>query len=108
MKYTDAQIYDAMHKAADHIERNPGDYNFFNTFVPECGTPGCLLGWVGLFLGRKSGSNLEALEVVGLEGMDFYDLVDEFTGELWLVKADLAAQGLRGYAEKYHKPVEPC
>ena len=51
-------IYNAILKAADHIERNPHLYDFYRSNVPNCGTPGCMLGWIGHFMGIPKGANI--------------------------------------------------
>ncbi len=51
MKYSNAQIREAILKAADRIERNPDGYNFYSNGKPDCGSPGCMMGWIGFELG---------------------------------------------------------
>jgi hypothetical protein len=64
-------IRQAVLKAADHIERNPHLYEFYRNEVPECGTPGCMLGWIGHFLGVKGSVGYEVCPAMGLgEGQD--------------------------------------
>lgn len=54
-------IYTAIMKAADTIERHPELYNFLSNEVPDCGSPGCLLGWIGHHLGLRGGNVFEAV-----------------------------------------------
>jgi hypothetical protein len=44
-------IREAILKAADHIEQNPERYDFSSCETPDCGTPGCMIGWIGHFAG---------------------------------------------------------
>ena len=81
-------IREAILKAADHIERNPREFNFSSTSIPSergCGTPGCALGWIGYF-GSVSGPFHEACSVIQLpvrlfDGeFQFYSRMDEVFG----------------------------
>ena len=47
--------YDAIMKAADIIEQHPDWYDFSLNTKPDCGTPGCMVGWIG----HCAGINLE-------------------------------------------------
>lgn len=97
------EIYNAIMKAADHIERNPHSYNFFNSVVPECGTQGCMLGWIGHFMGMTGanvfrevgprlgfGRDFLAGAAIGVQhGEDLKDSTD-------------AVRMLRRFAQRYH------
>ena len=114
-------VYEAIMKAADHIERNPEDFNFMSVAIPSCGTPGCALGWIGSFGGLSKGScgfsdaatDLLKLEPELLGGSGscetsefaFYNRMDALCGNmLWRKAAHVCADALRKYAEKYHAP----
>lgn len=117
-------IYDAIMKAADQIEEAPASFNFMSTRIPDrCGSPGCALGWIGLFAGRPKGVQwwsfaAVATHVLGLpDSTDFYHRMDDLTpfvrrltGESWQWRdnAKDCARNLRLYANKYHAvdPVE--
>lgn len=102
-------------QAADHIERNPTEFDFFSVEMPKCGTPACALGWVAHFLGITD--ELETLfERFRFLDKDchFYEGMDELMGEAprgkhdkkehwgpWKDDATLCARGMRLYAEKY-------
>ena len=112
-------IYSAAMKAADHIERNPGLFSFMEVGVPECGTPGCMVGWVAHFMGvpNEWGVIPDSLisrfcragpaqasgwpgfdATAAAEGFDLYDLHDNPAA---------AARYLRHYAAKYlAKPLQ--
>jgi hypothetical protein len=55
MKFTKSEIRAAILKAADTIERDGDLWNFGEVLVPDCGTPGCALGWIGFHLGIPVG-----------------------------------------------------
>src|ERR1700760_2850261 len=45
--------YQAILRAADHIDRQPQLFDFERTRIPgNCRTPACALGWIGFFAGR--------------------------------------------------------
>lgn len=110
-------IREAILKAADHIERNPLDFDFWKTGVPgSCGTPGCALGWIGHFMGETNYFN-DVCDVMGLGitkphlpergEFDFYRRMDKIEGPAvlhgkWTNSAELCARTLRLYADKYH------
>jgi hypothetical protein len=106
------EIRQAILKAADHIERYPDDFDFAATKVPDCGTPGCALGWIAAFAGLKERYS-EAAVWMGLAaeplrgGSDrqrvytFYNRMDDLVG-YWHKDPAICAKGMRLYADKYH------
>lgn len=111
-------LYNAIMKAADHIERNPDEFNWNHVDVPDapgCGTPGCALGWIASFLGctRDGLGFVAAAHALGVgdEHYIFYRRLDEFAPfAKWRQKASVCAFALRAYAAKYHgheKPASP-
>ena len=68
-------IFNAIMRAADVIDSNPALYNFQANSMPECGTPGCLLGRIGAELG--------------------YAGQDVFSGDTWSVLGLADANGRR-------------
>ena len=58
MKLTDAQKHAAFYKAADYIERHPGEYRFSKTRVPSPGECGCSWGHVGVAIGVNAGADI--------------------------------------------------
>lgn len=116
-------IYTAIMKAADHIERNPSLFNFSEHRKPDdCGTPGCAIGWIGLFSGREfprscspfreggsptSGVSGDVVEpVLGVPADVFYSRMAHLAPG-WTREAPLCASALRLYAAKYHAPAKP-
>lgn len=106
-------IYNAIMKAADHIERSPQDFNFNAISVPSCGSPGCALGWIGHFMGfepnRQCGFALSAVKMLGIPRNElpefiFYARMDKLIKD-WRDDPSTCARGLRLYAAKYHAPV---
>jgi hypothetical protein len=65
------KAYQAMMKAADFIERNPGRYSFMATRVGDLNgnCPACMWGWFGFFLGfRPGGYIFKARKEAGFHG----------------------------------------
>ena len=99
-------------KTAALIERRPDLFNFGTLIVPEneCGTPGCLIGWINYF----TGTGILCTTLKGFEGrrliwgcdllqvndMDFYNRLTEFE-DWWRLDAKKAARALRLYARLY-------
>lgn len=102
-------VYDAIMRAADHIEQNPSLFYFHSVRIPECGTPGCALGWIGHFMGLEAGSGItHATNKLGLDRDDeFYGRMRMVTGgKPWRETPQELAVNLRLYAAKYHAPTE--
>lgn len=108
-------IREAILRAADHIERNPGEFDFQRTYTPSapgCGTPGCALGWIGCFLGLKSdASTVDVAVAMGITGRlvaswTFYDRMEEISRD-WHITAGVCAKTMRLYADKYHPAPRP-
>ena len=116
-------VYEAIMRAADHIERNPGEFKFVATEIPVrpgCGTPGCALGWIGCFLDMRAGTSLfvgheRVPERLGIEPTQetifgtatFYARMKDLCfskSDAWAFDAKMCADTLREYAEKYHAP----
>lgn len=101
--------YEAIMRAANHIERNPSSFDFDKTDIPapDCGTPGCALGWIGCFAGITGGieevaDHGEGNSLLKIDQKIFYRRMDELAGALWIWSATKCATGMRLYAEKYH------
>jgi hypothetical protein len=105
-------IYDAIMKAADHIERNPELFQFHRIYVPECGTPACALGWIGFFVGSKDATRIatDGLTNVGYvaetalkihDAGVFYAFMQENAGLRWQRNAAECAAGMRLFAKRY-------
>lgn len=93
----------AILKAADHIEANPDQFNYWVVGVPDCGSPGCALGWIGYFLGFSVGASFwgNVSPAMGLASEDFYDRMTEIDRK-WESGAARCSHALRLYADKYH------
>ena len=110
-------IYDAVLKAADHIERNPGEFRFTENVVPDgCGAPGCAIGWAAHFCGLSGFSEPSCAGLFGVSHRGFYDRMDELTrfrevidyDKSWYRNPAKCAEGLRLYAAKYLTPAKPA
>lgn len=119
-----SNIYDAIMKAADHIERHPEEFEFMETRVPRsCGSPGCAIGWIGHFAKTKparlfglvperpeyAGKSIGVVcrQVIGVGGRSFYRRLDATGHRGWQENPDACAKALRAYAQKYHAPQTP-
>jgi hypothetical protein len=98
-------IRDAILEAAAHIERNPDDFNFHSIEKPShCGTPGCAIGWIGVFAGieEEHPSWLSAIKrQTGIDAHDFYKKMSDIQLG-WIFEAASCAITMRLYADKYH------
>ena len=111
-------IYEAIMKAADHIEAFPKEFRFSTTAQPSkpnCGTPGCALGWIATFAGYTSGRRSfgalarDLLKVPCDPSQDgdqeFYNRMEALGGNSnWQIHASECARVLRLYAAEYHTP----
>lgn len=109
-------IYSAIMKAADQIERYPDSYQFLAIKMPRTAGPanpedrGCALGWISHFLGAPAGADYDrVLKLNVLPGYDFQDAdmafyhhLDDLTGDPgWQTKAAKVAAALRLYAKAF-------
>ena len=110
-------IRTAILKAADSIERHPELFDFDSTAIPDCGTPGCALGWIAFHLGEYAFNTMphkwntmklgKALcltdEASGINwaGLNFYRRLSCIVSG-WKDDASLCAKALRLYADKFH------
>jgi len=108
-------IYDAIMKAADTIEQHPDWYDFDKNTKPDCGTPGCMLGWIGHYSGVELTASeaefpgLYTNRTICAVGFDYSDIITEsnkhFGPDLRQTQcAADAAKAMRFYAEKHFKP----
>jgi alpha-beta hydrolase superfamily lysophospholipase len=102
-----SDIYTAIMKAADHIERNPRLFDFDRIDIPKCGSPGCAIGWIGHFFGATH----ETLEGFAMKTLlpggsgKFYVYMNELARTTnWIKSPKQCASTLRLYAAKYHAP----
>jgi hypothetical protein len=97
-------------RAADHIERNPHLFEFLRIAVPECGSPGCAIGWVGHFAGQERGRIVDGVctDFFGVAPLTFYERLDKVYGSTgWQNDPAQCASALRLYAAKYLAPPKP-
>lgn len=107
--YTKAQVRAAILRAADRVEREPSCYRFNGTTVPPgCGTPSCMLGWIGFELGIPAGELVHRLaEFLHTGNMPHtWDL--SYACNLYnscefgyVHNPAIAAAGMRAYADRY-------
>ena len=108
-------IRTAILKAADHIERNPDSFRYSANSKPDCGTPGCMLGWIGIYMGVTThfpGAFVcdVAAAISTSLGAFIQRTRDIREGNAWyydcstpqLLAAANAANVMRAYADKYH------
>jgi hypothetical protein len=117
-------VYEAVMKAADHIERNPWRYDFCRAInSPGVDGNGCLVGWIAFYMGetagQRCGESLDAPEEIEaslckrLLGIGFSDfvyrmgLLNHELREAFTSHAPTAATCLRRYASKYLTPPAP-
>ena len=110
-------IRQAILKAAASIEKNPDRFSFMSTDIPDCGTPGCVLGWVGFHLKVPTDQDEDRYHLVVAKALGFtcddtcpilhedtpfYDRMDSIGRINWRRDAGDCAKTLRKYADKYH------
>lgn len=109
-------IRNAILAAADHIEEHPALFNYHRQVpTPDCGSPGCALGWISLLAdeqrfawGRSEQSEhtrpwkrAELFAWLGYDDGVFYDRMDALDLG-WKRTARQCAAAMRLYADKYH------
>lgn len=96
---------------ADHIEQHPALYNYQIIKVPDCGTPGCLVAWIGHFLGVVSGTNCWTTgachSIMGVSRDTFTTRIKDIRRGITLCHSytnhvPTAVTALRKYADLYH------
>lgn len=111
-------VREAILKAANQIERWPESYDFAKGTVPECGSTGCALGWIGHFMGLQgkaySAPLYEGLNSSSRGPSEFYEEMTRLEGEYrgwmwgaWPRSAMACARNLRAYADKHYPAPEP-
>lgn len=114
-RYTNEQIRAAILKTAALFETRPELYNFNEIKVPDCGSPGCMLGWIGVHLGIPAGTivHVDVCQAIGIKSRDLYNHCAswrEVAGYTtpYTEDAAIAAGALRAFANKYSsKQLDP-
>lgn len=104
-------VKDAFFATAALFEKQPKRYVWNHASVPTANTEkstGCILAWVGFFIGGmpdNATSAVVAKEVLGMNEIDFYfkllQILEDPKRGLWCDNAAHVAKGIRKYAEKY-------
>lgn len=106
-------IRQAILKTADLFDTSPEMYNFMNTSIPsDCGSPGCVVGHVAAFMEVSEDSiyGVECAEALGTTYHVFFNRMCSLTRHCrgtFTRNANVAAIGLRLYADKYHPVSTP-
>jgi len=107
---------------ADHTEQHPSLFSFMITEVPDCETPGCLVGRIGYFLGIAPGTRCwvdhkhfkwswkgrlfesrGCTSILGVDSDTFNQRMNTILDSYgWVENAKSAAATLRKYADLYH------
>ncbi len=105
-------MYNAIMRTAGLLEDHPALWDFMNSDIPECGTPGCALGLIAAECGERGNVGVFCMHRMGVQMGEFLERMSEisrseFPNECcWNGVGDksarLAAACLRLYAEKYH------
>lgn len=97
------RIRQAFLDAADWIEKNPHLYDFNKDYAPDdCGTPACMWGWVGYFLGMQGEHNHDIAWATGANETDRLYRYNVVVASRAASDANDAASLLRQYADHYH------
>lgn len=104
-------IYNAIMKAADHIEKHPERFDYWSTMVPHSeGCQACLLGWIGFYFGQTIRDDIhgpidQRITLLGVHYSVFYAAIAKMSDVASLSQADpkRLAAGLRLYAAEYHE-----
>lgn len=105
MTYTNSQIRAAILKTADLFAQRPDLYNYRRVSIPECGTPGCMLGYIAAHLGMATHGRVHGLQdVLGFHHDELYSFAMDWRaanapGFPYTDHAHVAAGVLRAFAD---------
>lgn len=115
-------VYNIIMAAADQIEKDPGSFKYSKPVVPECGTPGCAVGWIGTFANVAAGTCVTDVcrDVMGIPGPEDrshlryhvpYNIFEQRMQDIhagWRLPEHVSG-AMRRYAEIHHahEKVEP-
>ena len=95
-------LYEAVMHAADHIERQPHDYDFEKPLIPKSGGPASALAWIHVYSGIKglgpAGRTADSINLFGVNEDEFCKRMNEAVGPQWQEEASVCASGLRLFA----------
>ena len=107
-------IYEAIMKAADHIEANPNLFDFGNVTTPyDDNGSACAIGRILQYrgFGHRMYVGLLVPAFLGITEQEFFDRIGAINEQLgglgpntWKVLPCECAASLRLYADKYHAP----
>lgn len=115
-------VYNIIMAAADQIEKDPGSFKYSNPTVPQCGSPGCAVGWIGSLAEVKPGTCVTDVcrDVMGIPGPQqrshprFHAPYNTFERRMDAIDCgwkqfDRVGPAMRRYAEIHHahEKVEP-
>lgn len=96
------ELRQAILSAAKTLE-NPRLWDWERCSIPECGSPGCAIGWILHHAGYSPRESFAGFpDLAGCSEMDFYRRM----GDIDLHWKNNVSKCLRLYADKYH-PAEP-
>jgi hypothetical protein len=104
--------FEAINRAADHIEQNPALYSFTHARTPSRSCPlGCMLGRIGEMLQTAPGTDVAkvARDCLGIPEGAFYERIWNLmdcprTGSRALNDVAKVPAAMRAYAKRYHAP----
>lgn len=110
--FSNADIRQAILRAADRIEREPKSYNFMRMYTPRGGDVACMWGWVGHELGMQPQTpNFRVASACGIpDGQTghLYEYCNRshswrfWDSTFYQTSAKSAARQMRSYAEKFY------
>jgi hypothetical protein len=106
-QFPPAAIRAAILDTARLFETRPGLWDFWHNSTPDCGSPGCALGYIAFHLGVKSGDVQDEFcpLVLGIDVSKFYaDLRFSLDGKTVLSEMSIeqVVRALRAYADKFY------
>lgn len=95
-------IRQAILKAAEQFDRAPHLFNYWKIKTPECGSPGCAIGWAATFREMTGYVHEICQKALGVSDTTFYNRMRDLDYVVSACNAAEMATGLRLYADKYH------
>lgn len=100
-------IRQAILKTAELFEAHPKLFKYSECAVPDCGTPGCAIGYVCHFMNCQPGGDIGwyEMDVIGVDASVFYERMSALDIG-WIADGGRCSRGMRLYADKYHPVTE--